>query len=105
MASAPARAATLKIVRRSTDVRIPKTIVAKPGYSRADASEGATRVAEVSAPTAEDRPRPDGGDIRKLTAGEVDAVARSLADAFYDDPHMSWIFPADGRRRERLERG
>lgn len=60
--------------------------------------------ADVHSPTAEDRPRPDGGDIRKLTAGEVDAVSRSLAHAFYDDPHFRWIIRADARRIQKLQR-
>jgi ribosomal protein S18 acetylase RimI-like enzyme len=55
--------------------------------------------------SAHDRPRPDGSDIRKVTAADVPAVARSLAEAFSDDPHMRWVMPDDGARMERLEAG
>src|ERR1700730_16945039 len=56
-------------------------------------------------PTAQDRPRPDGGDIRKLTVAEVTAAATTLAQAFYDDPHFRWIIRDDGKRLQKLERG
>jgi ribosomal protein S18 acetylase RimI-like enzyme len=59
----------------------------------------------IIAPGAEDRPQPDGSDIRKITSAEVDVVARSLAQAFYDDPHMSWVFRDDDNRMRRLEDG
>lgn len=55
-------------------------------------------------PTPGDRPRPDGGDIRKLTAEEVQPIARALAQAFYGDPHFRWIVRDDGKRMTRLER-
>lgn len=58
-----------------------------------------------SEPTASDRPRPDGSDIRKMTAADVEPVARALARAFYDDPHFRWIVRDDARRLRRLERG
>jgi GNAT superfamily N-acetyltransferase len=32
------------------------------------------------------------------------AAARVLADAFYDDPFVSWMYPAAARRRERFRR-
>jgi ribosomal protein S18 acetylase RimI-like enzyme len=60
---------------------------------------------EISAPTADDRPQPDGSDIRKATSADVDALSRTLAQAFFDDPHMRWIFRNDDERLERLERG
>jgi ribosomal protein S18 acetylase RimI-like enzyme len=56
-------------------------------------------------PTATDRPRPDGGDIRKMTVSDVAPVARVLARAFYDDPHFCWIVRDDATRMRRLERG
>ncbi len=56
-------------------------------------------------PTALDRPRPDGGDIRKLTASDAVPAARALARAFYDDPHFRWIVRDDAARMRRLERG
>jgi GNAT superfamily N-acetyltransferase len=60
---------------------------------------------EASAPTAQDRPLPDGSDVRKMTDADVEAVARSLARAFYDDPHMRWVVRDDAIRLDRLERG
>ena len=59
----------------------------------------------VGAPGAADRPRPDGSDIRKMTTGEIGAVAMSLAQAFEDDPHFRWIVRDDRKRLRRLERG
>ena len=56
-------------------------------------------------PTAADRPRPDGGDIRKMTPDEVEAVARTLAHAFYDDPHFRWIVRNDSIRMRRMVGG
>jgi ribosomal protein S18 acetylase RimI-like enzyme len=49
------------------------------------------------------RPHPDGSDIRKLGAGDVDRVAKALARAFEDDPVMSWVFREEPRL-PRLER-
>jgi ribosomal protein S18 acetylase RimI-like enzyme len=60
---------------------------------------------DVTPPTATDRPRPDGSDIRTVTADDAQAVARTLAQAFWDDPHFRWIVRDDGRRLSRLERG
>ncbi len=57
------------------------------------------------APTASDRPRPDGRDIRKMTRAEVQPVARALAQAFYDDPHFRWFVRDDTKRMRALERG
>jgi GNAT superfamily N-acetyltransferase len=56
-------------------------------------------------PTAADHPRPDGSDLRKMTTGEVRPVARTLARAFYDDPHFRWYIRDDAKRMQRLERG
>ena len=60
---------------------------------------------EMPAPTAADRARPDGSDIRKMTVAEVQPVARALAQAFYDDPHFRWFVRDDAKRMHRLERG
>jgi RimJ/RimL family protein N-acetyltransferase len=60
---------------------------------------------EDVAPTAADRPRPDGSDIRKMTGSEVQPVARTLARAFYDDPHFRWFVRDDAKRMQALERG
>jgi GNAT superfamily N-acetyltransferase len=56
-------------------------------------------------PAATDRPRPDGGDIRKMTVADIGPVARTLAQAFYTDPQFSWIIRDDAVRMRRLERG
>ncbi|HEY1590699.1 MAG TPA: GNAT family N-acetyltransferase [Solirubrobacteraceae bacterium] len=56
-------------------------------------------------PTASDRPRPDGGDIRKITPDEVQPVAQTLARAFLDDPHFRFIVRDDAKRLARMERG
>src|SRR5271167_4888100 len=64
-----------------------------------------TSEAEVVMPTASDHPRPDGSDIRKMTAAEVAPVARTLAEAFYDDPHFRWFVRDERKRMASLERG
>jgi ribosomal protein S18 acetylase RimI-like enzyme len=56
-------------------------------------------------PTAADRPRPDGSDIRKMTSADVRPAARALAQAFEDDPHFAWIIRDSRQRLDRLERG
>jgi GNAT superfamily N-acetyltransferase len=56
-------------------------------------------------PTAADRPRPDGSDIRKMTPDEVDPVALTLARAFLEDPHFRWIVRDEAKRLARMERG
>jgi GNAT superfamily N-acetyltransferase len=42
--------------------------------------------------------------LRKATAGDVGQLARTLADAFYDDPVFGWLLPDDRSRRARLRR-
>ena len=59
----------------------------------------------MDAPTANDRPQLDGGDIRKVASPDVGAVASALAEAFYDDPHFRFFVPDDSKRMVRLERG
>jgi len=59
----------------------------------------------MPAPSAVDRARPDGSDIRKMTVAEIQPVARALAQAFYDDPHFRWFVRDDAKRMSRLERG
>jgi GNAT superfamily N-acetyltransferase len=49
-------------------------------------------------------PGPGGHDVRRASAGEVDAMARTLARAFADDPVMSWVMPEPGVRLALLER-
>ena len=60
---------------------------------------------EVVLPSASDRPRPDGSDIRRMTGAEIGPVARALAEAFYEDPHFRWFVRDDSRRMTSLERG
>ena len=59
---------------------------------------------DEATPSAVDRPRPDGSDIRKIRAAEVQPVARTLARAFFDDPHMRWVARVDSKRMRTLER-
>ena len=42
--------------------------------------------------------------VRLARVDEHDAVASALADAFYDDPVMSWVSPDDSRRLDQLRR-
>jgi ribosomal protein S18 acetylase RimI-like enzyme len=37
-------------------------------------------------------------EVRKATEADVDALARSLARAFHDDPVISWMIPDDEKR-------
>jgi GNAT superfamily N-acetyltransferase len=57
----------------------------------------------ASAPGAHDRPAPDGHDIRLIRPDEIQAVADVLAEAFYDDPVMAWVFRDDAKRMRRLQ--
>jgi ribosomal protein S18 acetylase RimI-like enzyme len=43
--------------------------------------------------------------VRKASAAELRPLARALAQAFFDDPHAVWTFPADDRRLARLDAG
>jgi len=38
-------------------------------------------------------------DIKKATDADVPRLAQSLANAFYDDPVISWMIPDDEKRR------
>lgn len=42
--------------------------------------------------------------VRKAGPSETEALARTLARAFYDDPCATWIAPDDSRRLPLLER-
>jgi ribosomal protein S18 acetylase RimI-like enzyme len=57
------------------------------------------------APTAGDRPQPDGSDLRKMRPDDLEPAARTLARAFLDDPHFRWIVRDDSKRLARMERG
>lgn len=52
-------------------------------------------------PGPHDRPQPEGSDVRPMTAADVPTAAHALADAFYDDPLLSWVVPDDAARRAR----
>lgn len=43
--------------------------------------------------------------VRKATADDVPALARSLAMAFRDDPVFAWLLPDPSERLQRAERG
>jgi GNAT superfamily N-acetyltransferase len=43
-------------------------------------------------------------EIRKANVQEVDALARTLARAFYDDPAIRWLSPDDARRLATSQR-
>jgi ribosomal protein S18 acetylase RimI-like enzyme len=60
---------------------------------------------DESPPTASDRPRPDGSDIRKIANADIAPVAAALARAFCSDPHFCWIVRDDTQRMQMLERG
>jgi GNAT superfamily N-acetyltransferase len=49
--------------------------------------------------------RPRAALIRKATADDVPALARSLAQAFFDDPVFAWMLPEASDRLQRAERG
>jgi ribosomal protein S18 acetylase RimI-like enzyme len=40
-------------------------------------------------------------EIRDATRADVDLIARTLGDAFTDDPVMSWLIPPTARRRSQ----
>jgi len=43
--------------------------------------------------------------VRRATAADVPQLARSLAHAFFNDPHARWTLRDHGRRLARLEHG
>jgi ribosomal protein S18 acetylase RimI-like enzyme len=43
--------------------------------------------------------------VRKASADDVPAIARSLARAFFEDPVFAWLLPDAGDRLQRAERG
>lgn len=44
------------------------------------------------------------GEPRPAAADDVPALARAMAEAFYDDPVFGWLMPDDERRLARLRR-
>jgi ribosomal protein S18 acetylase RimI-like enzyme len=99
----------VRVVRRlrSTAVGQGIRIMSEVGEPNPGLVPGAQRRTGLAAdaPTATDRPRPDRSDIRRMTDSDVEAVARTLAQAFYDDPHFGWISRDDIKRMRRLEAG
>ena len=41
-------------------------------------------------------------DVRSATLDDADRIAQIAAAGFYDDPVMSWLFPDDAVRLDRL---
>lgn len=50
------------------------------------------------------RPQPDGSDVRRIDAGDLERYADVLAAAFEHDPLLEWVHPDAAGRRERLRR-
>ena len=69
-----------------------------------DGLRGVSPSPTLPSPGPTDRPRPDGGDIRKLTPADAGGAALALAQAFAEDPHFSWIVRDPATRVSRLER-
>jgi len=53
--------------------------------------------------TVED-PQTLSGGLRLATAADVERLRTVLADAFYEDPMLSWLMPNDRTRRAQLRR-
>jgi hypothetical protein len=51
------------------------------------------------------RPLPDASNLRAVRPSDVGALSAALAQAFYDNPGMSWTFRNDDTRLGKLERG
>jgi GNAT superfamily N-acetyltransferase len=49
--------------------------------------------------------RPPEAPVRKASAGDVPALARALARAFFEDPVFAWLLPDVSDRLQRAERG
>ena len=47
---------------------------------------------------------PAGGGLRIATAADVERLRTVLADAFFEDPMLSWLMPNDRTRRAQLRR-
>lgn len=62
------------------------------------------KIPETNDAAAWPAPTSDNGRIRRVTRAELGAMARILAQAFYDDPLMRWMVPNDALRLQRLER-
>lgn len=62
---------------------------------------GAIRVAAVTPVDAAE----EADSVRLATHDDRPKLGEALADAFYDDPTLSWVFRGEERRRDRLVRG
>jgi GNAT superfamily N-acetyltransferase len=49
-------------------------------------------------------PAPTDGRLRVATAEDIRPLKTVLAEAFFDDPILSWLMPDDGKRLGRLRR-
>ncbi len=47
---------------------------------------------------------PPAGSLRRASAADVAHLRAVLADAFFEDPVLSWLMPNDDRRRAQLKR-
>jgi hypothetical protein len=60
----------------------------------------------VPPPGPQDRPRPDSDNgIHEIKPDEITQAAQSLAEAFEDDPHFSFMLRDEGKRLPRLGNG
>lgn len=59
----------------------------------------------VPPPTHMGRPHPEGGNIREMLPHELPQVAHSLAEAFKDDPHFSYVMKDEDKRLQQLGNG
>ena len=66
---------------------------------------GEDRISSAPTRMIHDRPQPDGSDRRLVTPADVPALAATLAQAFSDNPGMSWTFRDPSTRPRKLERG
>ncbi len=42
--------------------------------------------------------------LRRATAEDIQPLKAAMAEAFFDDPVLSWLMPDDGKRLGRLRR-
>jgi GNAT superfamily N-acetyltransferase len=47
---------------------------------------------------------PGAGGLRRATTADVERLRAALADAFFEDPMLSWLMPSDRTRRAQLRR-
>jgi GNAT superfamily N-acetyltransferase len=49
-------------------------------------------------------PAPTDGGLRHATAEDIEPLKTTMAEAFFDDPVLSWLMPEDEKRLGRLRR-